>query len=320
MVEAICSICGKNKEIKVGLKKNKPICNSCYNNNIKPKRKCRDCGEIKTVAKKINDEPICHKCYKNYRPQKMCSVCGEIRQISKNNGDICICRSCYQKTEQPKRKCSGCGKIKRIVINIDEKSFCNKCYIKNFAKKMECVCCGKIEPVHKYIDCSPVCFKCYDKKYRPKQECFRCHKMKPVHKISDNKNFCKDCYGQLRKENNENIRLVYLLRERIRKAFINYSTIGKIKKSKEYGIDYEAIIKHLGSCPGDRKDYHIDHIFPISAFNFDDNVQILIAFSPENHQWLKKEENLSKNNNYNFDEFVKFCGLIINKYNLQVIQ
>lgn len=298
MAEAVCSICDKNKKIKVGLKKNRPICNSCYNEN-KPKRKCRDCGEIRAIAKNINNEPICHKYYKNYRIQKRCGICGNIGPISKTSDKFCICRSCYQKTAQPKRKCDGCGKTKRISINVDEKSFCNKCYDKNFAKKVECFCCGKIEPIHKYINYNPICLKCYDKNYRPKQECFRCHKIKPVHKISDNKNFCKSCYGQIRKENNENLRLACLLRERIRKAFINYSTTGKIKSSKEYGINYEEILKYLGPCPGDRKDYHIDHIFPISAFNFDNKTQIIIAFSPENHQWLKKEENLSKNNKYN---------------------
>jgi hypothetical protein len=34
---------------------------------------------------------------------------------------------------------------------------------------------------------------------------------------------------------------------------------------------------------------------PLSAFSFNDPFEIWAAFHPENHRWLKKEENLSKN-------------------------
>jgi len=62
----------------------------------------------------------------------------------------------------------------------------------------------------------------------------------------------------------------------------------------------------LGSCPGKREDYHIDHIFPLSAFDFDDEEQIRLALRPENHQWLKKGENLKKSAKYNEEEFFRF--------------
>jgi len=62
--------------------------------------------------------------------------------------------------------------------------------------------------------------------------------------------------------------------------------------SDEYGIDYEAIVKHLGPCPGE--DWWIDHIIPVAAFNFDDHDEVRAAFAPENHQWLPKIENIRK--------------------------
>jgi hypothetical protein len=85
-----------------------------------------------------------------------------------------------------------------------------------------------------------------------------------------------------------------LMRSRISKAFRLYSKTGKIKKVDEYGINYEAIIKYLGPCPGERKKYHIDHIIPLALFNFDNLKEIKKAFAPENHQWLIAKENLIK--------------------------
>lgn len=105
-----------------------------------------------------------------------------------------------------------------------------------------------------------------------------------------------------------------LLRGRVSTAFRDFSLFGKVKKSAEYGINYDKIIEYLGKCPGEREDYHIDHIFPISIFNFDNEIEIKIAFCPENHQWLKKEENLSKNDKYNKEEFEKFYNIMFEKF------
>lgn len=86
------------------------------------------------------------------------------------------------------------------------------------------------------------------------------------------------------------------LRSRLRSAFIHFSKTGKQASSDEYGIDYSEIISFLGPCPGKLEDYHIDHIVPLSSFDFDDLEQIKKAFAPENHQWLTKEDNLKKGN------------------------
>jgi hypothetical protein len=95
-------------------------------------------------------------------------------------------------------------------------------------------------------------------------------------------------------EGNEYFALVSRLRSRVNRAFNEYTKLGKIRTSREYGIDYKAIIEHLGKCPGNRKDYHIDHIIPITAFDLNDVEQVKLAFAPENHQWLKCAENIRK--------------------------
>jgi len=90
-----------------------------------------------------------------------------------------------------------------------------------------------------------------------------------------------------------------LLRGSVRKSMKKYSETGKIRKSGEYGIDYGAIINHLGPHPntlGKKGVWHIDHILPLSAFDLNDPEQIKLAFAPENHQWLLAKQNLIKLN------------------------
>ncbi len=94
--------------------------------------------------------------------------------------------------------------------------------------------------------------------------------------------------------------LNYYLKEKLRSALYHalkhYSQTGKIKPSCEYGINYKVIIEHLKPFPKDVEKYHIDHIIPLSLFDFNNPEQIKIAFAPKNHQWLTKEQNLWKSN------------------------
>lgn len=75
------------------------------------------------------------------------------------------------------------------------------------------------------------------------------------------------------------------------------------------GIDYEGIIKYLEpKFPNDFKEeylkknpkYVIDHIKPLSDFNFNDSKDIKRAFAPMNHQILTTKQNQSKGNRSNF--------------------
>lgn len=91
----------------------------------------------------------------------------------------------------------------------------------------------------------------------------------------------------------------YIIKNRLRARLLSslkaYGN-GKTMRANKYGIDYSAIINHLGPCPGKREDYHIDHIIPLSLFDHTNPEQIKIAWAPENHQWLEKKENLKKHN------------------------
>jgi hypothetical protein len=88
------------------------------------------------------------------------------------------------------------------------------------------------------------------------------------------------------------------LRNRLYGAFVQFSVNGKVGMASEYGVDFSAIINHLGPCPGARSDWHIDHIKPLALFDFDDPEQVAAAFAPDNHQWLPAKINMEKSCRY----------------------
>lgn len=103
-------------------------------------------------------------------------------------------------------------------------------------------------------------------------------------------------YQKNKRKINKSFYIACLLRNALKQSFKSYSTTVKQYSSKKYGIDWTAIIEHLKPFPKDIENYHVDHIIPLSRFDFNNAKHIKIAFAPENHQWLIKEENLWKHN------------------------
>ncbi len=88
------------------------------------------------------------------------------------------------------------------------------------------------------------------------------------------------------------------LAKQLRTVLQNYTEKGKIMSSKKYGINWSEVVYGLKPFPKDISKYHIDHIRPVVSFDLTDTKQVKIAFSPQNLQWLTKEENLKKGNKY----------------------
>ena len=94
----------------------------------------------------------------------------------------------------------------------------------------------------------------------------------------------------------------YKIKDNIRRQLNNslalYSTTGKTMSSKKYGVDFEAIIKHLKPFPKDIDNYHQDHIIPTSWFDHNNLKEVKWAWAPENFQWLRKELNWWKSDRF----------------------
>ena len=86
------------------------------------------------------------------------------------------------------------------------------------------------------------------------------------------------------------------LRDNLRDAIRYYNQTGKLRKHINSGkyINYAEVIEHLGPCPGNRREWHIDHIKPLIAFDFSNTSEIKKAFAKENLRWIPARENLMK--------------------------
>lgn len=115
--------------------------------------------------------------------------------------------------------------------------------------------------------------------------------------IEEFREYQKD-YVKNKRKTNKNFNITGRLRNLLIYALKTYSKTGKIKKSKEYSINYKSIIEHLKPFPEDISKYHVDHIKPLCSFNLEDPKEIEKAFAPENHQWLLAEENMIKGGRY----------------------
>jgi len=289
-----CVKCKKDRSLKT---KNPPVCGKCYR---PPKKVCLKCGKIAILRKKL-----CSKCY--VPPSKKCSVCGEVNIVKTYLNGLVICKKCYKNCAQPKKKCLKCNKIS--VIYDSEDVLCSQCYAKHKQPREKCFICGEIRKVNvRNKEKKPICVICYK---TPLEECHMCHRIMEVWKRIESGPMCMCCNYKYKMKNNEKFYITETLRKRVRAAFTQYSNTGKIMSSRKYDIDYKNIIQHLGPRPGARSDYHIDHIFPLSAFDFDNLLHVKACFAPENHQWLKVKDNLSKGYKYNKEEFYiyleKFC-------------
>ncbi len=103
---------------------------------------------------------------------------------------------------------------------------------------------------------------------------------------------------KLRKKNDKEFATLILLRKRLINALKSFSKNGKVKSACEYGINYESIIKHLKPSRENMKNCEIDHIIPLSWFDFNNPKEIKWAFAPENHQLITKKENNWKGNRF----------------------
>jgi len=300
----ICSVCKKEVDrLKVS---EPPICVRCYNKSRPPKKgTCSICNRFMSVHEdRKTGNLVCGPCRnKQYeRPVDICSVCNKLREVSVNKETKkFICDTCsdrqYQQSRKKKEICSICGKNKKVKSRQDGKPVCMLCYKQYFQPKEECSVCGKLRTINgRTIDGKVLCNSCYE---APKEICCICKEIKPVYKrINETESVCGSCYSPWRKSFDNAYAISQRLRCRLRGAFNDFATLGMTRSPDEYGINYQEIIEYLGKCPGNLKDYHIDHIKPLSLFDFDDLEQIRLAFKPENHQWLLKEENLKKSNKY----------------------
>lgn len=99
---------------------------------------------------------------------------------------------------------------------------------------------------------------------------------------------------RLRRQTDMEFLIADRLRRSLHHALSKYSKNGKIMSSRKYGIDWKKVIESLRPFPTDIKNFEIDHIIPLHAFDLTNSEEVKIAFAPSNLQWLTREENRKK--------------------------
>ena len=243
---------------------------------------------------------------------KCCSKCGEI----KNRDEF----------EKIRRVCRGCRHQLNVEKYIIKKQKCEEELTMPLQEK-QCHKCQQLKSIQCFIKCKEICIDCNneirrnryknDEEFRKKQirdtvnhkqkkamerrqkklkeigignkKCSYCFEIKEECRFRHNRLKCKDC------ERDDPIdKFNRGVRSRIHRCLKK-----KTKHTIEYlGSNYEEyhqwIFDHNFNLDN-RGDWHIDHVIPLSTFNFDNVEEQLVAFNWRNTTPLPSKENLSKN-------------------------
>ena len=322
----------KSKVHKNGIKNHCKKCEAIAKKERTNKRRRGDI-EIKKIGSKVCI--VCNVDKKSSEFSKdiwnatgLASTCKECakKASAQTQNKYRIVNEDYINDDIIEKKCPRCDKTKHI-------SHFSRCKSRKDGYKGTCKECDKIEAIHiaeknKIRNTNRGGFDKAVKNAR----CGRCKKIKNIDEFSfsiSTKNgygrICKQCaliknkayYSTApakKKKNKRNRKrnktdVAYNIQKRVRSNFrdnLKRFIITKKKPINKYGIDIQSIVEHLGKPTGNIDNYHIDHIFPVTAFDFTDPLHIRICYHPTNLRWLDASENIKKGNRYNKVEFKKF--------------
>ena len=244
---------------------------------------CSKCFQTKNVDKFIKNRNICKEC-RNFKSREKysllevnndenhCSICGETKIGNLFIKNKTICKDCNNLKRRTTYKNDNEHRIKLIKMASDFKH--NK--VVERAKNRENV----KEELDKEIG-------------EENTICNYCKNIQPKTRFRNNRLKCKDC------ERDEPIeKFKRSIRSRIFAALNK-----KTKHTVEYlGCSVDDYLKWMSTnnlnytIENRGKEWHIDHVIPLSKFNLDDEEQQLLAFNWRNTMPLSVKENLSKNN------------------------
>ena len=241
--------------------------------------------------------------------EKCCSKCGITKLdnlfIPKRN----ICKECrnarsrekYKTLElnsETEEKCNVCSELKLISLFIKNRKICGECNNNKRRTKYEDDETHRIILIQKATEFKQK--RALEKNKQKEEEigidnkkCSCCNNIKHKTRFRYNRLKCRDC------ERDEPVeKLKRNIRSRIIRALVqkNKHTIEYLGcNTTEYldwllKNDFGYTLKNRG------KEWHIDHIIPLSHFNLENEEQQLIAFNWRNTMALSAKENLSKNN------------------------
>jgi uncharacterized protein (DUF983 family) len=244
--------------------------------------------------------------------EKTCSKCNETKVANKFPKDRNVCKDCGNAISKEKRRIIREETLKNTVVVI----VTEKC----------CIVCNQTKIIKKFLKSKNLCKDCnYNIKLKKHKEkkCNVCNNIQPSSNFRIDRLKCIDCerkhgneyrkssigkqktlnWLNYHKKNDPVFKFLNNQRKRILNTLKKYKSLHTIEYLDCNGVEYFEWLKtHFNETinfENHNTVWHIDHVIPISTFNFqEDNVTELakIAFNWRNTMPLLKEHNLSKNN------------------------
>jgi hypothetical protein len=248
------------------------------------KRCCSKCGEMKNPDRIVKNRNICKDCCntkkrENFRNkvvdatvQKTCSICK-------------IIKSSTLFVNKESNKCIDCNNLKRRTIYQDNEEFRLKKRAEGIQYKK------KKKVIRDEIKLTEIT-KLEEEIGQDNTICKYCKVVKPKTRFRHNRLKCKDCERDVPFDK---------LKRNIR-SIIHSCLNKKTKHTHEYlGCTLVEYLKWILIDPNFTLDnrgkvWHIDHIIPLSKFNFENEQEMMMAFNWRNTMPLLAKDNLSKNN------------------------
>ena len=241
--------------------------------------------------------------------EKCCSRCKNIKNEDKFIPKRNICKECRNNRSREKynsnevnneieQDCVICNKSKLLSLFIKNRNICKECNNNNRKEKY------KTDEEHRIKIIEQVTTFKHNKvieKQKLKEaeigigniKCNYCNEIKLNERFRQNRLKCKDC------EREEPIsKIIRNVRSRIFSAIKNKSKHTIIYLGCNCSDYLKWLLKNENSYTFENygKEWHIDHVIPISKFDITNEEQQLLAFNWRNTMPLSVEENLKKNN------------------------
>lgn len=242
---------------------------------------------------------------------KICSRCSETKDCDSFMKNRNICKDCrnkknkksYNETEiaEKNKHCNTCNQTKPITCFIRKRLLCKDCnnqnrrirYQTNEEHRAKLINMATIFKHNKVVERQKIKQEEQEKIGIDNKKCLYCDTIKLKTCFRYNRLKCKDC-----ERDNPVDKLKRIVRSRI-----HISLKSKKNHTIEYlGCDYNNYLQWLlgydekYNMENRGKEWHIDHVIPLSKFDLDNEDEHVIAFNWRNTMPLSVKENLSKNN------------------------
>ena len=241
--------------------------------------------------------------------EKCCSKCGESKPLDRIVKNRNVCKDCCNVRRKAKymdcvidnetnQTCNACNRSQSQSSFIKNRLICKDCNNEKRKKKYKSDEAHRIKLIqqasgfkqNKAIERKKIKL---DEIGEGNKKCSICSTIKSNDRFRHNRLRCKDCERDDPVEKfkrNVRGRIWYALSGRKEMRTISYLGCN----SKEY-INWISKYDERYSLDNRGKEWHIDHVIPLSRFNLEDKEEQLIAFNWRNTMPLSAHENLSKN-------------------------